>query len=321
MRRSSAILLVASAAALAIAALPRRASAWCRTTTTQGFEPTPDEPCDATGKPLYWASRCVGFSVQRDASAAARIDLATARDITQQAFDAWSKVECPADPVSCTGPFDRGHPAIVVQDSGPVACNCVEYNGKTGNANVIVFRDAGWAECDGTAKPDADTTLALTTVTYNTETGEIYDADMEVNTAENAITIADTGRVVYDFQSIMTHEAGHFLGLAHTQPVHDAATMFARYDKGQTFMRDPSTDDVCGICAAYPPTRASICDATPRRGLALECGGGDPATDTKASCGCTVPGEGGRGAHVVAGAAAVALSLGLARRGRVRARR
>jgi hypothetical protein len=110
--------------------------------------------------------------------------------MTQKAFDMWKNVKCPADPVACTGAFDQAGPSIEVKDVGPVTCDCVEYNGKVGNANTIVFRDAAWTECDGTPKPDADTTLALTTVTFNTETGEIYDADMEVNTANNAITTA-----------------------------------------------------------------------------------------------------------------------------------
>ena len=44
-----------------------------------------------------------------------------------------------------------------------------------------------------------------------------YDADMEVNTAQNKIVTDDDGaQGAYDFESIVTHEAGHFLGLAHT---------------------------------------------------------------------------------------------------------
>lgn len=257
--------------------------------------------------------------MQRDASR--HIDLATARSITQRAFDEWKNVACPTDPVACSGPFDQGPPSIEVRDVGPVSCDCVEYNGKVGNANTIVFRDQGWVECDGAPKEDAETTLALTTVTFNTETGEIYDADMEVNTANNPITTSDPpGRVFYDLHSILTHEAGHFLGLAHTnlkQPVDktQTPTMYARYEQKEVFMRDPSQDDVCAICAAYPPKRQALCDATPRRGLALECGGGDPETTTKGGCRCDVTGA-GTGFDTVLGGALTALAIGIVRRRR-----
>ncbi len=294
------------------------ASAWCRTTTTQDFTPTDQQPCDDAGRPLYWSTKCVGFSVQRDASKYfSYLDLATSRTIAQRAFDEWAKVDCPADPVSCGGAFDQGHPSITVKDLGPVSCNCVEYNGKVGNANTIIFRDGpnGWNECDGTPKPDKETTLALTTVTFNTETGEIYDADMEINTSENQITIADPpANVQFDFHSILTHEAGHFLGLAHTQPQNTAATMYARYEQRKVYMRDPSQDDVCGICAAYPPTRSAPCDTTPRRGLALECGGGDPETVTKGGCRCAILGGSASGADVAIGCAFGLLLVGLVRR-------
>jgi hypothetical protein len=297
-------------------AAPRNASAWCRTTTSQDFVPTSAQPCDDGGRPLLWASKCVSYSVQRDASR--NIDLATTRAAVAKAFGYWHDAECPADPFSCSGPFDQGHPSIEAQDLGPVTCNCVEYNGKVGNANTIMYRDNAWADCNGQAKDDADTTLALTTVTFNTDTGEIYDADMEINTANNPITVDAGGVVVYDLQSILTHETGHFLGLAHTQPEHKTSTMFARYDRGQTFMRDPAPDDVCGMCAAYPPTRPASCDPAPRRGLALECGGGDPETEVKGGCHCAVLGGKASGLDVAFGAFAVALVVGAARRRQAR---
>jgi len=310
--------LIAAALSLSLLVVARDASAWCRTTTSQDFVPTASKPCDTEGQPLFWSTRCVGFSVQRDASR--WIDLETARTITQRAFDMWKNVGCPADPVACTGPFDKGNPTIEVKDVGPVSCDCVEYNGKVGNANTIMFRDVTWSECDGTPKPDADTTLALTTVTFNTETGEIYDADMEINTANNAITTSDPpGRVLYDFHSIMTHEAGHFLGLAHTnlkQPADktQTPTMYARYEQREVYMRDPAPDDVCAICAAYPPSRTAVCDAMPRRGLALECGGGDPESSSKDGCRCSTPGGPFNGGDAVFLCGAAALFAGVIRR-------
>ncbi|GAC1352907.1 MAG: hypothetical protein NVS3B20_11420 [Polyangiales bacterium] len=266
---------------------PRAAVAWCRTTTFSDFVPTPKKTCDDTGLPLFWSSKCLGYSVQRNGSV--QVDLATARTVAQAAFDEWDNADCPLDPIVCAG-GGHGKPSIVVRDEGPVNCDRVEYNDKVGNANIIMFRDQDWPH------PDQDSsTLALTTVTFSTVSGEIYDVDMEINSnpSKNQLTTSTTGRVVYDFYSILTHETGHFLGLAHTQPQNTAAAMYFEYKQGKTFMRHLSQDDRCAICATYPPKRETFCDDTPRNGLALECGGVDLAP-IKKGCHCASVGRGSR---------------------------
>ena len=285
MERSSGLALSLAALAFTLTTLgsSRDARAWCRTTTTQDFVGSDAMPCDDAGKPLFWSSRCVGFSVQRDGSYAQSIDLALARSIALASFSQWANALCPADVDHCTGDTGK-HPSISIADVGPVSCNKPEYNQTSGNANVIMFRDSNWDH------PDPEVTLALTTVTFSPDTGEIYDADMEINSDPkiNQLTTGDD-HVVYDLQSIMTHESGHFLGMAHTQPANTTATMYYRYKTGVTFMRHLSPDDMCGICAAYDPNRTTVCDPTPRRGLALSCQGAD-APDTKKGCHCGVVG-------------------------------
>jgi hypothetical protein len=307
------------AAATAALTLAGDAAAWCRTTTSKSFTPTIAKPCDDAGLPLYWSSRCVGYDVQESASV--QVDLATARATMAKGFAAWASADCPLDAVACAaGDHGQGRPSIEAHDLGSVSCACAEYNQKSGNSNTIIFLDRGWVNCDGSAKTDADVTLALTTVTFSTDSGEIYDADMEINSSPtNAkITTADPpAPVVYDLQSIVTHEAGHFLGLAHTQPSHPEATMYARYEQGQTAMRVPSQDDVCGICAAYPPGRVTVCDDQPRHGFSGICGGGD--VPSPSGCHCEAPGatSGSRGLGVGAAFGLAALVTGvLARRRR-----
>lgn len=288
--------LTALVAASLVFASAARASAFCRTTSNGSFVPTLAKPCDDKGDPLQWASSCVGFSVQRAASS--QVDLTTARRIVAESFAQWSNAACPTTlGATCSGAAG-GKPSITAQDLGPVDCGDVEYVQNGTNANVIVFRDGDWPN-DGIA-------LALTTVTYKIAGGEIYDADVEVQSNPAQVKLGVTDPIAsdsYDLRSILTHEIGHFLGLAHTQAANSDSTMFERYRAGQTFMRDVSADDTCGICNAYPTARKAACDATPNGGLGNLCGGGDGTTK---GCGCSVPGEGEASSGALA-----ALALGL----------
>ncbi len=254
------------------------ASAFCRTTTVPvapDFQPRPDK-CWEQGQPLFWRNSCVSYSVQRSASR--QVAFEDAANSTSRAFTKWTGASCP------TEGDGRSRVSIDVRDLGPVDCGEVNYNQAGGNQNVIVFRDEKWPHSD------SNNTLALTTVTFNPETGEIYDADMEVNTFDQRVTLVDpVPQDGYDFASIMTHETGHFLGLAHSGD--NRATMFANYTPGATAMRNLTSDDVAGICEVYRPdgTRAVLsgkvtpgpqCDPTPRRGFTSQC-----AEPTKRTCG------------------------------------
>ena len=185
------------------------------------------------------------------------------------AFAKWTGTACPSDG---TGPSRVEHRRARL---GPVDCALVQYNQDQGNQHVIVFRDETWPH------DDSSNTLALTTVTYDPDTGEIYDADMEINRRPAAHVARPVPALGYDFASIVTHETGHFLG---TRALHrQRATMYAHYAQGATSMRDLTEDDVSGICTIYPPdgTRTTsvgtpvpegTCDPTPRHGFASACG-------------------------------------------------
>ncbi|GAC1352908.1 MAG: hypothetical protein NVSMB1_20580 [Polyangiales bacterium] len=254
------------------------ARAWCRTTTTQNeFAYTDAKPCNDTGIPLFWASRCIGYSLQKDASS--QVDLATARTIADLAFGEWSAHECGNDPGKC-GVSPVGFPTIRGSQLSEVACNRVEYNDPGGNANIIVFRDGGWIHDPAQ--------LALTTVSYVFSTGEIYDADLEINSdpAKVHITTVDPpAPIAYDFRSILTHEAGHFFGLAHTADT--KATMFARYQNGELIKRALHPDDLCAICTVYPPKRTADCNDQPHNYFSGVCGG-DPAPAKSRGCSCAL---------------------------------
>lgn len=277
----------------AVLASSTSASAFCRTTTKPvpaDFQPSATQ-CYEGGLPLWWRNACVSYDLQRDASRQVSYD--DAANAITRAFTKWTSTSCSTDG---TG---GSRVSIDVRDFGPVACGNVQYNSDQPNQHVIVFRDDVWPH------NDANNTLALTTVVFNPDTGEIYDADMEINTAQQKMTLTDpVPQDGYDFASIVTHETGHFLGMAHSGDAH--ATMFAHYQPGSTAMRNLTSDDVNGICTVYPPngTRAvaksvaasghvtgEACDPTPRHGFGSECN----TTETKK---CSVSRAGvGAGTH------------------------
>jgi hypothetical protein len=272
MRRSRVHGLLRLASIASILASATWASAFCRTRTVN--TPADYDPaisgCWLQGLPLYWRNACVGYDIQQDASKQISYDDA-ASDIAL-AFTRWTST-------TCSGADGSGRVSIDVRDLGPVACNLVQYNQTGPNQHVIIFRDDDWPY------HDTSNTLALTTVTYDTQTGEIFDADMEINTYQYTMSVAPQVQGGgYDFLAIVTHETGHFLGMAHSTD--DTATMYAHYTPGSEAMRLLREDDIDGICTIYPPngtrnvsTAAShsgslpetACNPTPMGGFTTQC--------------------------------------------------
>ena len=185
------------------------AHAWCRSTTCSDADcPRDADNCKTTGHPLFWPTSCIGFSIQKDGTA--NLPMSEARRVIVDSFVTWSDLACRGGGQADIG-FGELHDAT---------CHVAQYNPSGPNANVVMFQDDKWTYTD------VSDTLAKTTVSYDTSTGEIWDADIELNYAYNELTVGDD-HVVYDLQSILTHEIGHFIGLDHS--LDDEATMNADY--------------------------------------------------------------------------------------------
>ncbi len=306
LRRAGAAMSIALLALLA----PRDAGAFCRTTTTPiPANYNPSRGCFTDGLVLFWKNACVGYSV--NSAASSTVELSTATTVIDQAFNSWNAVACGAGTVG-----------ISTSNLGTVECSEVRYNPNGPNQNVIVFRDDKWPYSD------PNNTLGLTTVTFNADTGEIYDADMELNaTAKNLSTSTTVPANGFDLLSVVTHEAGHFLGLAHaTNPT---ATMYASYRPGTSTLRTLTPDDIAGICDIYPTATertvdklvaatgtlaADACDPTPRHGFASTCAENPSPGGSSGGGGCAVaPGHeessGGEGAPLLVLAAGLLVGL------------
>ena len=200
--------------------------------------------------------------------------------------------------------------------------------------NSLIFHSGAWCHvgADGKCNVDYDASaLAVTTDTANTRTGQIYDADVEVNLVDYqwADLVQDpnlTGDM--DLQNALTHELGHLIGLDHTcfdpltsmsgvrpdgddgLPIPDCATastevqattMFPSAMPGDTQKRTLAPDDLNAVCTIY-----SVNNPPP-----------PPGTDVNGGCtGCVAAGGAGdTGAPATFGLLAAVL---IARRRRVR---
>ena len=175
--------------------------------------------------------------------------------------------------------------------------------------NTIAFLDPWEDPCRDQDDPPYDPrAFAVTIVWHNTSTGEILDADMMINDQrfvpggraggpyadcpDSGCTGSDA-----DLRGIVTHEAGHFIGIGHCNPIDKddpndpcvVATMFAQADRNAVEKRSLAPDDINAVCDIYSSASGNLdqtCTAIPIGGLQLNC----ETTEAGNPIACDAPG-------------------------------
>lgn len=279
------------------------AAAYCRTTTQRDAAFV--DGCPAQGIPVYWRSQCLGYRLYQDA--AAPIPVAELAPLVARAFAHWTKFDEP-----CL-------PSLDVVPLMPTSRGDMGYEPNGPNSNLIVFRTESW--------PYNPEEFEHTTLTYSLTTGEILDADMEINGADPVYAVGEDALGRIDLETVLTHGAGHFLGFAHSDV---PSIMEQTIEPGAS--PELSSDDAQGVCEVYPeggerlvldergnevwiPARTCSFIETAGDGTAGECG----PLDVADGCSVTRTPLGGAGWSVSALGGLVGAAA-LRRRRRVRLR-
>lgn len=111
--------------------------------------------------------------------------------------------------------------------------------------------------------------IALTTTSYSSRTGIIYDADVEFNASNFLFTTVPSppcsiehqsvSCTAYDVQNAATHEIGHMVGFDHV--LNGSSTMAATALVGDTQKRIVDFGTQTGFCSTYPRGQPPVpCD-------------------------------------------------------------
>ena len=222
-----------------------------------------------------WNQRCIPYFIS---TSGALLDGEARRMLILQSFNVWSTPNCTDINFMDFGYTDQA-PGFD-QDADD-------------NQNIVVSIESESQARDIFTRSE----LAITITSFNTATGEIFDADIMINAVTYPFEdVADTAScrmgdepLPYDLRNTLVHEIGHFIGFEHDAD--PDSTMYASAPECETKKRDLTTDNTLGVCTVYgigQPTMTCAPPSTYERGgdvsqFRNQC---DLAA-IKHGCGCT----------------------------------
>jgi hypothetical protein len=190
------------------------------------------------GPALYWNKRNLTFSLGSVASPNIRKEVSD--EVFRDSFDVWQNLTVGSDSVSCAQPASATDITFAEQARLNDAVG-YDVNNPSSNRNLLVFKLQGWVY--------GRDVIGLTSTTYNANTGEILDADIEFNEQHLNFSVSDT-LVNTDLKNAAVHEIGHFLGFDHSSQA--GSTMEYKASPQETHKRDLHCDDVALMLLRYP---------------------------------------------------------------------
>ena len=211
----------------------------------QGYELKKSEK----GVPLHWKRLPMGYAVDSN-GLGDFFSTHPEQGAQGSEFVAIERAVAVWQNITCNGVGSR----LKIQSSGRVPGAKIGFdpNCASCNVNLVLFvRDkAKWRH--------DHQKLAVTTLSFRQDDGEILDADMEINAADFELSTqtTNTQQMRWDIQNTVAHEVGHMIGLEHTN-ITDA-TMFPAGGQRELKKRDLDPDDIAGACALYPSQQVSV---------------------------------------------------------------
>jgi len=179
--------------------------------------------------PLRWFSDTVEYVVS-DISIP-EVETAALITIAQQGFGAWQ------ESADCTP---------ILRFAGTTAQEKASFTVGCENENTLVFltSKSAWSQ-----QGHSSLEIGKTTLMFSEETGEIVDADIELNAGGFTFSTSEVTEGSIDLLNTVTHEVGHFLGMDHS--LDKEATMYAQAPPEETKKRSLEDDDLAGVCFLY----------------------------------------------------------------------
>jgi len=270
------VVRIALAAAALLALVPGQARAQFRVV---GGYPYLRTTAPGSDKCLAWNTREIVFV--KDAAGSLRTPSDTEMAAVDASFATWQAVsDSCSDMKFVSGALEANAQVGYLKD-GPNE-NVVAFR-ETACRDTVPFNDPCFDSGDCPNKYGCwdypDFTIGLTTTTFSFKTGNILDADIELNAAPHFdgsyflfTTIGSppcpperqgVDCVATDIQNTMTHEIGHLIGLGHViaEDPRLRSTMEPTADIGETIKRVVDIGSAQAFCDTYPRNLpATSCD-------------------------------------------------------------